>query len=201
MLIVAFGAAALLLFAVAALTAGELLRRVPQAAVAAQLSRVMHFLFFCCLGLPFVLAGITPGWGALDGLFGLTPLPLLWRLPLGLLLGVGGLLLMRAAGQALRSVGRGAQAFTLTTTVVEVGIFSWTRNPMSLGYYLAALGLSLLIGSQLLVWYVLLGLIPAHLLFLAVFEQRELQLRFGAAYSDYCRRVSFLLPRRPAGAR
>jgi protein-S-isoprenylcysteine O-methyltransferase Ste14 len=202
MITIAFGAACLLLFVTAALTAGMLLERAPAAAVAAQLSRVMHFLFFFCLGLPFVLAGVYPGWGALDGLVGLAALgtPLL-RIPAGLLLGLGGLWLMRLAGQALQRVGHGAQAFTLTDTVVREGIFGWTRNPMSLGWYLAALGLSLLIGSQLLVWYVLCGIIPAHLLFLAGFERRELMLRFGDAYADYSRQVPFLLPRRPTGGR
>ena len=104
---------------------------------------------------------------------------------------------MRAAGQALQRSGHGAQAFKLTGNIVTDGIYARTRNPMALGYYLAALGLSLLLGSQLLVWYVLLGLIPAHLLYLTQFESRELALRFGADYDAYRRRVPLLLPRRP----
>lgn len=194
MLTIAFGAACLLLFVAATLTAADLLRRVPSRQAAAQFSRLMHGLLLFCLVLPSVLAGVQPGWFALDGLVGLTPLgmPLL-RLPVGLLLGISGAVLMRAAAQALRT-----QATMPPDAVVRTAVYARSRNPMALGSYLSALGLSLLLGSQLLVWYVLLGLIPAHLLYLKLFEERELSLRFAADYDAYRRRVPFLLPRRSA---
>jgi len=41
----------------------------------------------------------------------------------------------------------------------------------------------------------ILGIIPAHILFLKFFEELELELRFGSSYLEYKRRVPFLIPR------
>lgn len=115
---------------------------------------------------------------------------------LGLILAIPGLYLLGISNRLLRARGHGANAFRLTKQVVEHDIYSATRNPMSLGYYLAALSLSLLVGSTVLTLYVLLGLIPAHLFFLKFFEERELELRFGEPYSQYRQTVPFLIPKR-----
>ncbi len=68
---------------------------------------------------------------------------------------------------------------------------------MSLGYYLIGLSIAFLSGSTLLMLYVLLGIIPAHLFFLKFFEELELDLRFGETYQQYKRQVPFLFPRMP----
>jgi protein-S-isoprenylcysteine O-methyltransferase Ste14 len=95
----------------------------------------------------------------------------------------------------LRSKGNGANAFRLTDRVVETEIYQRIRNPMSLGYYLWALGLGFISDSMLVTLVVLLGFIPAHIFFLKFFEELELELRFGEAYKQYKQKVPFLIPK------
>jgi protein-S-isoprenylcysteine O-methyltransferase Ste14 len=187
-----------LAFVLGALVLGLRLRASPTRENAEQFSRIMHFLFFAGLGAPFLVAVVYPGLTRLDPQVGLQPLPW-WPLTLiaGLLLGLPGLFLLGASNKLLRARGSGANAFRLTQRVVEADVYRYTRNPMSLGYYLACLGLSLMVGSTLLTLYVLLGLIPAHLFFLKFFEEPELELRFGDSYRQYRRSVPFLVPRPP----
>ena len=77
---------------------------------------------------------------------------------------------------------------------MEADIYKYTRNPMSLGYYLFSLGVGLISGSTLLTLYVLLGLVPAHMFFLRFFEELELELRLGESYKEYKQKTAFLIP-------
>lgn len=189
------GALGLIVFVLGTIVLGLWLRRNPTRESADRASRIMHGLFFGGLGAPFLIAAIWPGLTRLDALAGLEPLPLRpLTLIVGVIISVPGVYLLGASNRLLRARGHGANAFRLTRQVVEHEVYRYTRNPMSLGYYLAALGLSLLIGSSVLTLYVLLGIIPAHLLFLKFFEERELELRFGESYREYQRSVPFLIP-------
>ncbi|MDE3089621.1 MAG: isoprenylcysteine carboxylmethyltransferase family protein, partial [Chloroflexota bacterium] len=82
-----------------------------------------------------------------------------------------------------------------TQQIVRVDLYSRTRNPMSLGYYLVCVGIGLLAGSTFVTLGALLIVIPTHLFFLKYFEELELELRFGEAYLDYKRSTPFLIPR------
>ena len=196
MLTIFFGAIGLLVFIAGTLVLGLRLRRAPAKANAEQYSRIMHFLFFAGLGAPFMLSLVYPGVLNLDATVGLNPLPFRpLTLLLGTILAVPGLYFLGSSNKLLRALGSGANAFRLTQRVVAADVYQYTRNPMSLGYYCATLGLSLLIGSTVLTMYVLLGLIPAHLFFLKYFEEQELELRLGQSYLDYKQRVAFLIPR------
>lgn len=190
------GLLGLLAFVIGTVVLGLELRRSPASDKAERSSRVMHFLFFAGLGAPFLLGIFYPGLTRLDALVGLEPLPgRPLSLAAGAILGLPGLYLLGASNRLLRALGSGANAFRLTRRVVAWDVYKHTRNPMSLGYYLACLGLSLAIGSTLLTLYVLLGLIPAHLFYLKFFEERELELRFGEPYNQYRQEVPFLIPR------
>lgn len=196
MTVLYLGLFGLLVFVAAELTLGSWLRRNRSKENAEKSSRVMHFLFFAALGVPFVIAFFTPGLGHLDELVGLPAFPqkTIARVA-GILILLPGLYLMVKSNVSLRALGRGANAFKLTKTVVESDVYRFTRNPMSLGYYLIGLGISLISGSILLTLYTLFGIIPAHLLFLLYFEELELKLRFGEGYEMYKREVPFLFPR------
>lgn len=172
------------------------LRRHPTKENAEKSSRVLHFLFFAGLGAPFLVALVSPGLTRLDGLVGWRPLP--WRpffIVLGVLLAVPGLYFLAVSNKLLRALGSGANAFRLTKRVVAQDVYQYTRNPMSLGYYLFGLSIAFVTGSRLLAAAVLFGIIPAHLLFLKFFEEKELELRFGEPYLRYRRSVPFLIPR------
>ena len=159
-------------------------------------SRIMHFLFFAGLTTPFLISLFYPGLTHLDDLIGLKPLP--WRsvfLIVGIVLAVPGLYFLAVSNKSLRALGSGTNAFRLTKHIVEADIYKYTRNPMSLGYYLFALGVGFISGSTLLTLYVLFGLVPAHLFFLRFFEELELELRLGESYKEYKQKTPFLIPR------
>ena|SRR3990172_3876957 len=113
----------------------------------------------------------------------------------GILLALPGLYFLGISNKLLRSLGSGANAFRLTKRIVEKDVYQYTRNPMSLGYYLFALSVGFISGSTLLTLYILFGLIPAHVSFLKFFEELELELRFGESYKQYKEKVPFLIPK------
>jgi protein-S-isoprenylcysteine O-methyltransferase Ste14 len=51
----------------------------------------------------------------------------------------------------------------------------------------------------LFVLWVLILFAPALLVFVKVYEERELEIRFGASYLEYKSRTPMLFPRRPVG--
>jgi protein-S-isoprenylcysteine O-methyltransferase Ste14 len=116
-------------------------------------------------------------------------------LVVGILLLIPGFYFMGVTNKLLRSLGSGTNAFILTKRVVNDDIYKRTRNPMSLGFYLLALGAAFITGSTFATLVVALGIIPSHMLFLKFFEEKELELRFGESYLEYKKKVPFLLPK------
>ena len=193
------GVVGLLAFILTVVIAGLWLKAHPSKVNAEKSSRIVQLLFFVGLGVPIVIAFFSPGLRHLDGLVGLKPLPIQpFFLVLGILLAIPGIYLMGASNVLLRAVGSGANAFKLTQRIVEKDIYQFTRNPMSLGYYLIGLAIAFISGSTLLTLYVVLGIIPAHLLAIKWFEEMELELRFGEPYRQYRQVVPFLFPKLPA---
>ena len=199
MIVLYLGLSGLLAFIMGAGILGVWLRKHPSKTNAERSSRIMHFLFFAGLGTPFLIGLFYPGLTHLDELVGLRPLP--WKsmfLIVGIVLAVPGLYFLAVSNKSLRALGSGTNAFRLTKHIVEADIYKYTRNPMSLGYYLFALGVGFISGSTLVTLYVLFGLIPAHLFFLRFFEELELELRLGESYKEYKRKTPFLIPTSPA---
>ena len=196
MIVLYLGLAGLFTFVLGVGILGFLLRKQSSKENAEKYSRIAHFLFFAALGTPFMIWVFYPGLTHLDELVGLNPLPLK---PFFLVLGIGlalpGLYLLGITNKSLRVVGKGANAFRLTKQVVDQDIYKYTRNPMSLGYYLFTLSIGFVSGSTLLTLAILLGLIPAHLFFLKYLEELELELRLGESYKEYKQKTPFLLPK------
>lgn len=175
---------------------GSWLRMHPSKVNAENSSRIMHFLFFAGLGTPFLISLFYPGLTHLDELIGLRPLPLQpFFFISGMILAIPGLYFLGISNKSLRALGSGANAFRLTRQIVEMDMYKYTRNPMSLGYYLFSIGVGFISGSKLLTLVVLLGVIPAHVFFLKFFEELELELRFGDSYKQYKQKVPFLIPK------
>ena len=199
MVVLYLGLLGLLAFIMGVVILGLWLRRHPSKVNAEKSSRIVHFLFFAGLGTPILISIFYPGLTHLDELIGLDPLPLKpFFLIIGIILAIPGLYFLGISNKSLRALGSGANAFRLTKRIVEQDVYKYTRNPMSLGYYLFALGIGLISGSTLLTLYVLLGIIPAHLFFLKFFEELELELRFGESYKQYKQKVPFMIPKIPA---
>lgn len=182
-------------FLAGTLILGAWLRGHPTRGNAERLSRALHVLFWMGV-VPAAAAGVaSPGLTGFDQELGLSPLP---RHPLLLAAGAGGLLvgihLFIVSNIALGLSGHGAGALLLTRRLVTAKIYKRTRNPMSLGFYLGAVGLGLVVGSTYMTLGALLVVIPVHVFYLKYFEEYELELRLGTSYAEYRRRVPFLLP-------
>jgi protein-S-isoprenylcysteine O-methyltransferase Ste14 len=85
--------------------------------------------------------------------------------------------------------------------LIVTGPYLWMRNPMVTGVFLALFGLGLILhsGSIVLIWTPLY--IVAHVIELKKVEEPELELRFGAAYTEYKRAVPMFIPRPWRGRR
>ena len=83
---------------------------------------------------------------------------------------------------------------TQTMNLVKTGPYKYCRTPMVFGYSLFWLGLGFLINSLFLT----LGVAPLILILLIVviksWEEKNLVKRFGKAYIEYKKQVSFVIP-------
>jgi protein-S-isoprenylcysteine O-methyltransferase Ste14 len=186
-----------LFFLAGTLILGAWLRSHPGKRNAESTSRILHLLFWMGVVPAAGLGVLYPGLTGFDQELGLIPLP---RHPLVLTAGAVGLLvgtyLFIVSNIALGLSGDGAGAFLLTKRLVAANVYNRTRNPMSLGLYLGAVGLGLVVGSSYMTLGALLVVIPVHVFYLKYFEEYELALRLGPSYVAYKQRVPFLLPRR-----
>jgi protein-S-isoprenylcysteine O-methyltransferase Ste14 len=125
-----------------------------------------------------------------------------WPVSLPPWLGLGvmalGALVLSAVIFTLIARGLGTPfAAALTRVVVTDWLYAWTRNPMVLSALAFLVGLGLWLGSALFIIWVLVVVSPMMLVFLKVYEERELEIRFGSDYLDYRQRTPMLIPRRP----
>lgn len=122
-----------------------------------------------------------------------------WTLPLSPSIGWVLMWITGAAGVlcvlnlAVRGLGA-PWTIALSRRLATDWLYRWTRNPMGLATvaFLAACGLWM--QSALFVAWAVLLVTPAWLLFVKVFEERELQLRFGEAYLSYKARTPMFIP-------
>jgi protein-S-isoprenylcysteine O-methyltransferase Ste14 len=96
------------------------------------------------------------------------------------------------AGLASRKVG---SLRLMTEKFISSGIRTYVRNPMSLAGYLFLIGYAVAFSSGYLLVVSLFGIIPAHAFYLRIYEEKELELKFGDEYLAYRRKVPFLIPR------
>jgi protein-S-isoprenylcysteine O-methyltransferase Ste14 len=127
-----------------------------------------------------------------------------WVLPvptgIGLLLVIitGAAFLLAVLNLALK--GFGAPFFiALSRKLATDWMYTWTRNPMLLAALALLLSLGIWFQSALFVLWVLILVMPALLVFTKVYEERELEIRFGAFYMEYKSRTPMLFPRKPRG--
>jgi protein-S-isoprenylcysteine O-methyltransferase Ste14 len=81
-----------------------------------------------------------------------------------------------------------------TQKLLVSGVFSQCRNPMTFGTICMYLGISILVGSIASIALVLI-FAAVLLLYIKIFEERELEMRFGQEYRVYKNNTPFLIPR------
>jgi len=148
---------------------------------------------------------------AIGGLFGVAIIRAItthqdwsgWPLPVPVEIGLflvditGLAALLTVVNLALKGLGA-PFAIALSKRLAVDWFYAWTRNPMVLSGLALLLSLGVWFQSVLFVLWALVLVTPALLVFVKVYEERELEIRFGASYLEYKARTPMLFPRRPA---
>jgi len=138
------------------------------------------------VGIPY--AGLR-----IDRILGLPPLPI-FVLGLGLILLSIGVAILAWCFALFSRVGHGTpNPAKPPESLVTIGPYAWTRNPIALGHATALIGLSLFLGSVSAAVIVVVLAFPVHLAMLR--EERTLEARFGDAYRLYKISVPRWVPR------
>ena len=150
----------------------------------------VHFGLGFTFGVPIIRAVSTyknwRGW----------VLPISSEIGLVLVIISGAAFLLIVANLALK--GFGAPFFiALSRKLAADWLYSWTRNPMALAALALFLSLGIWFQSALFELWVLIVFAPAYFYFVKVYEERELELRFGASYQEYRSRTPMWFPRKP----
>ncbi len=92
-------------------------------------------------------------------------------------------------------VGRGTPApIDPPKEMVAVGVYRHVRNPMYVGVCALLAGEALLFQSGRLLAYAVLAWLLCHL-FVVLYEEPHLRVKFGESYEGYCRAVPRWIPR------
>jgi protein-S-isoprenylcysteine O-methyltransferase Ste14 len=150
----------------------------------------VHFGLGFTFGIPIVRAVATHqswhGW--------VLPIPSIIGLVLVIITGAA--FLLTVVNLALK--GFGAPFFiALSRKLAAEWMYAWTRNPMVLAGLSFLLSLGIWFQSTMFLVWVLFLFAPALLFFVKVFEERELEFRFGATYLEYKSKTPILFPRKP----
>lgn len=100
-----------------------------------------------------------------------------------LLFALGLLILVAARMQFLRHKAN-IYTFDKPTALITDGVFGWSRNPMYLGFVLAAFGLAWVFGGGIPFVIAALFLL-ANAIWYIPFEERAMREAFGQDYADY----------------
>ena len=83
---------------------------------------------------------------------------------------------------------------THTLNVVRSGPYKYTRNPMIFGYVLIWIGLGVLLNTFFLTVGFSLIILILLVLVVKLWEEKNLEKRFGSQYLEYKNTVSFIIP-------
>jgi protein-S-isoprenylcysteine O-methyltransferase Ste14 len=170
--------------------AGKMLDRNQTKSRAVWTTIFVHFALGFFFGVPIIRAIITyrdwAGWA----------IPVPAALGLSLVVVSGAAFFLVVANLALR--GLGAPFFIALSRKLAVDwLYAWTRNPMALAGMAFLTSLGIWFQSAMFVLWATCLFAPALLFFIKVYEERELEIRFGTSYLDYKSRTSMLIPRKP----
>lgn len=88
-------------------------------------------------------------------------------------------------------------AIALSQKLAMDWMYAWTRNPMVLSSLALLLSVGIWFQSALFFLWSLCLVSPALLFFVKVYEERELEIRFGTVYLAYKSKTPILFPRKP----
>lgn len=168
----------------------KVLDKQPTVSRANWVTTFVHYAVLILFGAAIIRAATTyQDWSAWA-----LPVPVEIGLFLVAITGLAGLLTV--ANLALKGLGA-PFAIALSKRLTADWFYAWTRNPMVFAFLAFLLSLGIWFQSALFVLWVLLLVTPALLGFVRIYEERELEIRFGASYLEYKSRTPMLFPRRP----
>ena len=135
---------------------------------------------------------------AVDRLFPLVSLAVLWLPWAGAGLVVLGLAVSIAGKRQFQRIGTNVYTFDEPGQLVNDGFFRISRNPMYLGLVLAGFGAALVSATVSALVLAAVFAITVRCWYIA-FEERAMRRRFGDAYEGYCREVGRWFGRRHGG--
>jgi protein-S-isoprenylcysteine O-methyltransferase Ste14 len=156
---------------------------------AAWVTTVVHGIVVALYGIAIIKAIQTSGsWQGL-----IIPIPR----SLGIILVyiTGTIMLLTVANLAIQGLGA-PFAIVLSRRLAKNWLYNRTRNPMVLATFAWFVAIGLWLQSTLFVVWVLFLVAPVEIMVLKVYEERELEIRFGEAYREYKAKTSFLWPRK-----
>jgi protein-S-isoprenylcysteine O-methyltransferase Ste14 len=105
---------------------------------------------------------------------------------IGLVLVIAGLLLAITGKKLFKRLGANIMTFEEPDVLITEGVYKYSRNPMYLGFVIALLGFSLLMGAAMSS-FLLTGLffIITDRWYIG-FEEQAMIRKFGLAYKEYC---------------
>ena len=167
-----------------------ILDKQPTTSRAAWITTFVHYSLGILFGAAIIRAVIThQDWSG-------------WTLPIpveiGLLLVIitGAAVLLTMVNLALKGLGA-PFAIALSRKLAVDWLYAWTRNPMVFAGLAFLLSLGIWYQSVMFMLWVLILFAPALLVFVKVYEERELEFRFGASYLEYKSRTPMFFPRKP----
>jgi len=106
-----------------------------------------------------------------------------------------GMYLMTVTISSFIRIGKGTLApWSPTKKLVITGLYSYVRNPMILGVLITLIGESITITSvKIFIWSVIFFII--NNIYFTLFEEPNLERRFGEEYKEYKRNVPRWIPR------
>jgi protein-S-isoprenylcysteine O-methyltransferase Ste14 len=151
--------------------------------------------------LPFMVVAVIPrwlvrGWAASDTHWAVdTPVELLGRVAGGVIF-LSGFALFAWCVSLFVRVGEGTLApWDPTQRLVAVGPYRYVRNPMITGVVTMLIGEALVRGSRVLTIWAATFVVFNYVFFL-IFEEPDLERRFGEDYRRYKSNVPRWIPRR-----
>ena len=155
-----------------------------------RITTFVHYTVMILLGTSIIRAVSTyKEWP-----FGVLPVPAAVGLVLVIITGAAAL--FSVVNLALKGLGA-PFAIALSRKLTADWMYAWTRNPMVLSTLAFLLSLGIWFQSLIFLLWVLILFTPALLFFVKVYEERELEIRFGTSYLEYKSRTPMLFPRKP----
>jgi protein-S-isoprenylcysteine O-methyltransferase Ste14 len=174
----------------AALIGRSFLDRQPTIARTDLVTTIIHYLVAIIFGAAVIAATkfglLSAGWSF--------PVPS-W-LGVGIMIIGGIFFFLVVLNLAIKGLGA-PFAVAQTRLVAAEWTYAWTRNPMVLSGLIFPVGLGFWLQSTLFLVWLVIVVCPVFFLFLKVYEERELEIRFGESYIEYQARTPMLFPRKP----